>query len=255
MDEDVHREVWQSLGTVDPDWAVLTEPGQKHGGWVDELDRFYGHGVDDVEHVLAALPDEPPLGHHRALDWGSGTGRLSFALAARFDRVTCVDISDSMLATLAQRADQRGVPNVDPVPLAQFAPAQDHDLVLSLLVLQHLPDRGRVREALTTMVAALRPGGVLFVEIPSRPRTGKARLQPKFQAYRLGRRLGIAPARLHRAGLSGISMLTVTEPWVRDVLERAGADLERVLPVHDDGNYDNLRYLARRRDSAGAQTS
>lgn len=238
-----HREVWESLGRADPDWAVLTDPSRRGGGWTDDLDAFYASGRTEVAAVLETLPDD--AGRERATDWGSGTGRLTFALAAEYDRVTGVDVSDSMLAALAERAAGRGVGNVDGVRVDAVEPGGDQDLVLSLLVLQHLSDEAAVVEALATMVGCLRVGGRLVVEVPDTTLTWRARLQPRFRAYQALRRLGAGPERLHRRGLSGISMVTVAQAEVARALAAAGAEVEHVVAA-PDGGFRYVRYRARR---------
>lgn len=239
-----NREVWESLGREDPDWAVLTDPARRGGGWVDDLDAFYASGLTEVADVTALLPEGAP--RERAMDWGSGTGRLTFALAAGYREVTAVDISDAMLSTLAARAAARGVEGVHGVRVDDLAPGSDHDLVVSLLVLQHLPDRATVLTALATMVACLRVGGHAVVEIPERPLTWRARAQPRYQAYRALRRAGVGSTWLHAHGLSGISMVTLTEAEVRRTLERVGAEVRQVAAVRPGESYRYLRYLARR---------
>jgi SAM-dependent methyltransferase len=238
--------VWESLGASDADWAVLTDPARRGGGWGPALEEFYASGRQEVAAVLAALPAEPPLARDRAMDWGSGTGRLTFALAHKFGQVTAVDVSDSMLTTLTLRAAERGLSGVHPVRVDQLRPAADQDLVLSLLVLQHLPDVAAVRAALSTMVACLRHGGVLVVEVPEQALTWRARLQPRFRAYRALRAVGLPPARLHRWGLSGISMLTVDRSAVTVALERAGAHVLQMTATELAQDYRYVRYLARR---------
>src|SRR5438128_1743042 len=98
------EEVWSSLGGTDPDWGVLTVRSKRHGGWDAELEEFYLSGKSEVERCLERV-GQIPL--RRALDYGAGTGRLSFALAEVFDHVTSVDVSDGMLATLVERARTR----------------------------------------------------------------------------------------------------------------------------------------------------
>lgn len=237
-------DVWESLGEQDADWAVASAPGKKHGGWHDDLDAFYAEGAERVAEALARVPGEAATG--RALDWGSGTGRLSFALAQRFGEVTCVDVSRSMLATLTERAAARGISNLRPRHLTVFEPAADHDFALSLITLQHFPDRAAVAEALQQMTHALRPGGHLVAELPLRPLSLRYRMQPRLQAYRVARRLGGSPAWLHRHGLSGISMLCAPVAWVTGVLEAAGADLLRV-DERVGTSHVQAHYVARRR--------
>lgn len=215
----LHNEVWRSLGAQDPDWAVESAPGRKHGGWSGDLDLFYEIGRQRISEVLSAVPD---VTFGAALDWGSGTGRLSFALAERFARVSCVDISDTMLATLQARASERSIDNLRRVLLPDFIGEGDHDLVVSLITLQHLPSREAVVDAIEKMVGGLRSGGYLYIDIPCRPHNLRYRLQPRLQVYRLLRRSGVAPHRLHRWGFSGISMLCVPKAWTINALETAG---------------------------------
>jgi 2-polyprenyl-3-methyl-5-hydroxy-6-metoxy-1,4-benzoquinol methylase len=238
-----HTEVWNYLGEQDPDWAVEAVAEKRYGGWIDDLETFYGAGEKRVAEALEMLHD---LKFGRALDWGSGTGRLSFALATRFDSVTCIDVSPTMLETLRARAAGRGVDNLAPTLLSQFAPAGNHDLALSLITLQHLPDRAAVAEALRAMVSALRPGGQLLVEIPLRPHTLRHRIQVRWRAYRVLRALRISPTLLNRRGLSGISMLWASKEWVTSKIEGAGAN---VAEVHErtGSTHQQCYYIATRR--------
>ncbi|HTY72444.1 MAG TPA: SAM-dependent methyltransferase, partial [Actinomycetes bacterium] len=80
--ESVQHEVWESLGESDPDWAVLTDQRRRNRGWENDLDAFYATGSAEIRDVLAALP--AGVGRGVAVDWGSGTGRLTFALAEHF---------------------------------------------------------------------------------------------------------------------------------------------------------------------------
>ena len=242
MQRRTDAEVWQSLGEHDADWAVATTPGRKHGGWSDDLAEFYAAGEERVREALQMAP-APRSG--RALDWGAGTGRLSFALAERFERVTCVDISTSMQELLAQRAEQREITNLDLVIVDEFSPAGDHDFALSLITMQHFSDRDAVEKALTMMVRALGPGGKLVVEIPLRAHNLRYQLQPRFNAYRLLRRAGLSSKRLHTWGLPGISMLRAPREWVTSVLQTAGA---RVLKVSErrGSTHQQAWYVAER---------
>ena len=239
-----HREVWEALGRTDPDWAVLTDPHRRQGKWAPDLEAFYATGREEVEQVLADLP--AGAGRARATDWGSGTGRLSLALAQRFSQVTCVDVSDAMLAALTARAAERGVTNVRGVRVEDLQPAGDQDLVLCLLVLQHLPDRAAVLVALESMVACLAVGGRVVAEVPDRGLTLRARLQPRYHAYRALRLVGVAPPWLHGHGLSGISMVSVDSEVVRSTLQRAGASVEQARVVRPGDGHRYVRYVARR---------
>jgi 2-polyprenyl-3-methyl-5-hydroxy-6-metoxy-1,4-benzoquinol methylase len=241
----LHDEVWESLGSQDPDWAVLTAPELRHGGWSHRLDDFYSSGRTEVRRIFETLP--PDAGYDRALDWGSGTGRLTFALLDQCAHVTAVDVSRSMLATLTGRAREHGLaPRVTPTLVADVRPAADHDLAVCLLVLQHLRSRADMTDALRTLVACLRVGGYLVVEIPEWPLTMRAQVQPRFRAYQVLRAFGVEPARLHDHGLSGISMRCLTHKVVADTLLAAGAEIVGEPRRRSDGGHRYARYVARR---------
>ncbi|TDC42294.1 class I SAM-dependent methyltransferase [Micromonospora sp. KC213] len=165
---DVRRD-WTKLGTEDPLWAVLVEPGKRGGRW--DVDEFLTTGRTDVEDTVEWLRrNDLPTRWERALDFGCGAGRLSQALAVHADHVVGVDIAPSMIET-ARRLDRTGgriefVLNEAP-DLSRF-PDGHFDLVYSALVLQHLP-RPAVDRYLAEFLRVLRPGGIAVVGLPTRP--------------------------------------------------------------------------------------
>ncbi|MHB1498928.1 MAG: class I SAM-dependent methyltransferase, partial [Acidimicrobiales bacterium] len=78
--------------------------------------------MEQVAECLALLPYVP---RGKALDFGAVTGRLSFALAAHFKSVTCVDASPSMRTLLLQRAQARGIQTIEVIP-SEALPAPGH---------------------------------------------------------------------------------------------------------------------------------
>ena len=236
-------EVWQSLGEQDADWAVASRPDRKHGGWAEDMSAFYASGREKVEQDLALVPD---VGLQKALDWGSGTGRLAFTLAETFNHVTCVDISTSMQATMRERAAELGLTNLDIVPADDFVGDASHDFGLSLITMQHFANRATVAAATEAMVAGLKPGGWMVIEIPESAHTLRYRLRPRFQAYRVLRRLGVSPKTLHSHGFSGIRMLCIPKDWVIGVLAGAGADVVRTID-HRGTSHQFVWYVAQKR--------
>ncbi|AQZ63509.1 similar to Methylase involved in ubiquinone/menaquinone biosynthesis [[Actinomadura] parvosata subsp. kistnae] len=159
---------WTELGKSDPLWAVLTEPGRRHGKWSDA--EFMATGIIQVNDDLDWLERHGicvPRG--RALDFGCGAGRLTNALAKHFPEVVGVDIAEPMLQE-ARRLDRSGgrvrfVHRAAP-DLACFE-NDSFDLVYTDRVLQHLPPdlaRGYLRE----LLRVARPGGAVVVGIPDR---------------------------------------------------------------------------------------
>jgi 2-polyprenyl-3-methyl-5-hydroxy-6-metoxy-1,4-benzoquinol methylase len=248
MKPDDYRQVWESLGAIDPDWAVLTDRDKRHGGWESNLAAFYKTGERMVATLLDLLPTSITRGS--ALDWGSGTGRLTFALARRYERVTGVDVSAAMLRLARRRAEELGITNVTFAHSDDHVAARDYDLVLSARVLQHLPDATTVKETLSRMVKALADDGWLVVEIPTRARTIRASVQPRLRAYAILRRLGLRPSILHRCGLSGISMLTVSPVHVHAWLAEHGLVVVEQR-AHVERGYEYGRYAARRMADTG----
>ena len=168
MDLKQVRSDWTELGARDPFWAVLVSPKNRHGGW--EVGDFLATGRDEV---TAALAHADGLGldvaRGRALDFGCGVGRLSIALADHMDEVVGVDISPSMVSA-ARELDASGrcqfVEN-NRGDLSIFAD-DSFDLVYSSLVLQHLPPE-IAQGYLAEMLRVLRPGGVMIVQLATKP--------------------------------------------------------------------------------------
>lgn len=238
----LQREVWEALGRDDGDWAVLTVPERRQGGWAENLDAFYTSGVDEIAECLKLAE---PRNFAKALDYGAGTGRLSQALASKFGEVTSLDVSDAMLETLRQRAGDKGVTNISASLVDDFVPYGDHDFAISLLVLQHLPTRAAVADAVALIAQSLRPGGVGVLEIPERALLFRAKVQPRFRLYTALRMLGFSPGKLHQLGYSGISMLTIDGVTARAMFERCGLTVVDQV-ARPDRDYNYIRWVVRR---------
>lgn len=153
---------WRKWGKSEPYFGVLTFPQFKADRLAGYIDRFFETGRRDVAAVMAQINRlYGDISTSRALDFGSGVGRLILPLSERFDHVVGVDISDDMIAEARRNCAKAGVGNVDFVMSddALTAVAGSFDLVHSYNVLQHIPvERGL---ALTDRVLAmLSPGGV-----------------------------------------------------------------------------------------------
>ncbi len=161
------RKQWEDLGSHDPYWAVLTHPDKKGGRWNKE--EFFQTGVaeiDGLESTLAKVGLAPA--HGTALDYGCGVGRLTRALATRFDKVIGVDISRAMLDEA--RTNTRELTNVELVRGTgsdlRAIPDASVDLVYSNIALQHSPSdlqRGVIRD----MCRVIAPGGVVAFQTAS----------------------------------------------------------------------------------------
>jgi ubiquinone/menaquinone biosynthesis C-methylase UbiE len=133
-----------------------------------------------------------PQGYPQALEIGAGTGYFSLNLlrAGMVQEATCIDISEGMVAMLAENATRLGL-NVRAIRAdAESLPFQgaSFDLVLGHAVLHHLPDLPR---AFAEFHRVLRPGGtIVFAGEPSLigdrlasiPKRGAAAVAPLWRA-------------------------------------------------------------------------
>ena len=46
-----NRQAWNDWGSIDPLWAILTEPDLKHGRW--DLEQFWRFGEDEIARVMS----------------------------------------------------------------------------------------------------------------------------------------------------------------------------------------------------------
>ena len=224
-----HRRDWEQLAKLDAMWAVVADPQRRFGRW--DADAFFATGEREADAALArgrALG--LPARHGDALEFGCGLGRVTRALAARYERAVGVDIAAEMLAQA--RTLNAEVPNLELVhntaPDLRILGERRFDLVYSRHVLQHLPSRASVQGYLQEMVRLLRPGGLLLVHLPLRIPL-RHRLLVTRRAYTALRRLGVPSELLYRRlHLHPISMQAVGEEQLRGWIAAAGG---RVVAV------------------------
>jgi len=142
VDVAAQRSDWEDLSRLNPLWAVLSDPSKRFGGW--RLEDFFASGERDVADFLETCDRYGlPAARSAALDFGCGAGRLTRALSTRFNHCTGGDISESMidLATDLNR-DTSGCEFLlnDRDDLSLFQD-ESFDIVVSHIVLQHVPDR------------------------------------------------------------------------------------------------------------------
>ncbi|MGI8491598.1 MAG: class I SAM-dependent methyltransferase [Acidimicrobiales bacterium] len=238
------RRLWDRLASDDPDWAVLTDPKRRGGGWTSELDEFYDNGDDDVASDLADLDPQPNY-QGVAVDWGSGTGRLTLALGRRFASAVGVDISPHMVELARTRALDRGSTNVSFVTVDQCG-VRDASLVYSKLVLQHLSNRREILRTLDEMTRLLAPNGYLIMQIPSGSATWRARVRLASRLWQVQQVLPPLERPLRKLGLSGITMTWISQARATRRLERRGLRLV-ALRTYIAGGYHHTIYVAQRR--------
>jgi SAM-dependent methyltransferase len=235
---------WDDLAELDPLWAVLSEPEFSRGA--GSIDKLFASGAGEVSGALDVARElGRPERFGTALDFGCGVGRLSRALAARFERVTGVDVSRKMLE--AARELNADVPNVEFVlnsrPDLSLFESGSFDLVYSSIVLQHLRSGDEIERFVKELVRLTAVDGLAVFQIPSAVSL-RYRLQPRRRAYGLLRGIGVRPRSLYRRGLNPIQVRALPESRVRELVEAAGGRVERVVPDSSVPPLTSNRYFA-----------
>ncbi len=99
----------------------------------------------------------------KALEYGCGTGLLSFALQPYLGQITLADSSSGMLDVLQEKIDREGIQKMQPLRLdlaVDPVPADRFDLIYNLMVLHHIPDTDRI---INSFWSLLKPGGILCI--------------------------------------------------------------------------------------------
>jgi 2-polyprenyl-3-methyl-5-hydroxy-6-metoxy-1,4-benzoquinol methylase len=223
---------WEHLARTDPLWAILSEPEKRGGGW--DLEAFFATGEAEIAALMVDLETlKPDLPKGSALDFGCGVGRLTRALGRRFETVTGVDVSPTMIemaqryASEAANCEFRLNPGAD---LHRFEEGS-FDLVYSSITLQHVPAKaalGYVRE----FVRLLKPGGVAVFQLPTPRRiTLKARVA------------AVLPRSWRSKRHGGIEMYGAPREQVLEAIAASGAEVLEVQPdVSAGAAWESYRY-------------
>lgn len=247
-----HRRDWEALGEIDPLYASLSAPDAKHGAW--DLDAFLATGEADALRIMEACGALGlPTGRGASLELGCGVGRITRGLSPWFGRCVGVDISAAMIERAgemnADRPNCEWVVN-DAPDLAVFG-AGEFDLVVSFIVLQHVPDRAVISSYLRDMARILAPGGAMVVQMPASMPL-RQRIQWRRRAYHALRTAGVPERTLYeRLGLDPIRMNWMARRDVEAAIRLGGAT---VVAVQDGwlgdgsrvGREQNLTYIATR---------
>src|ERR1041384_1907734 len=156
------RAFWDDKARENPLWYIYS--GLEYTAPDEE--RFWSSGEHDVESVLREAGVQRG---HAAIDIGCGVGRLTRALAQRFEEVQGFDVSPRMVELA--RARNEGIANLSFQPIEQAGrlPLADAsvDFVLTLQVLQHIPSQGVQLSYIREAGRVLKPGGTFAFQLRS----------------------------------------------------------------------------------------
>ena len=118
--------------------------------------------IERAQAVAQALRQQVALaGHWQALEYGCGTGLLSFALQPYLGEITLADSAPGMLEVLAAKIGRANIQNMHPLLLdleVDTAFSAQFDLIFSLMTLHHIQ---QVEPVLDHFYRLLNPGGWL----------------------------------------------------------------------------------------------
>ena len=235
---DVHR-IHKELAAL----GIDDEQGLR----VDQLtpfDQYHYFGTDAVDEALGVLDLSP---RSKVLDVGSGIGGPARYVAAKTGaHVTALELQpdlNEVARGLTARCGLSG--RVEHVcgDILEGDAARDHDAIISFLCFLHIPDKAKLFAACR---AALKPGGVMYIEDYGRPRDlfsdEMEALAVKVQCPALLRPREYE-AQLVESGFASVDMDDVTDDWrdftaSRLAMFRAARD--RNVAVHGKETVDGL---------------
>ena len=98
-----------------------------------------------------------------ALEFGCGTGFLSFQLKDYFNTITLADNSEGMIKVLQEKIVEEGVENFKPLhidSLESDLKVNEYDVIYTLMTLHHIPDVNNIAKVFNSI---LKRGGYLCI--------------------------------------------------------------------------------------------
>jgi len=162
---------WEKLGANEPYWSVLTSESFKSDQFHNNEEEFWGSGKHDVHRLITWMRRNgiAPSADWSCLEYGCGTGRMTYWLAEEFKAIFACDISGSHLRLARQRLSGVTSASVEFIEIFSLS-ALDQlpvvDMVFSIIVLQHNPPP-IIAYILDKLLKTLRPGGIAQFQIPT----------------------------------------------------------------------------------------
>jgi 2-polyprenyl-3-methyl-5-hydroxy-6-metoxy-1,4-benzoquinol methylase len=126
----------------------------------DDNPVFQERGLKIAEAIRKAVPLRRDMS---ALDYGCGTGLLSFPLKDALGTILMADSSGGMLEVVNEKIAAQGVTNMTTLQLDLLAdppPAQRFDVIATAMTLHHVPDTDHILRVFHDL---LNPGGHLCI--------------------------------------------------------------------------------------------
>jgi 2-polyprenyl-3-methyl-5-hydroxy-6-metoxy-1,4-benzoquinol methylase len=147
------------MNTSNPTQLDAAHFDSKARQW-DDNPVFRERGLMIAEAIRASVPLHRQMS---ALDYGCGTGLLSFPLRNELGSILMADSSGAMLEVVNEKITAQGVRNMSTMKIDLHSdphPAQRFDLIITSMTLHHVPDTDHI---LQVFHGLLNPGGYLCV--------------------------------------------------------------------------------------------
>ena len=204
---------WEQVARTDPYWGVLTKEDYRSATLTEDARRrFFLLGEQAVVRALGVLAQRfgCPERFDTALEFGCGVGRLLMPLARRSGRAMGVDAAPTMLRLCAENAREAGLDNIElATDLGEFGLEPGSlDLVISFLVLQHIPSEAGYGH-FAALLKLVRPGGWGAIQLTYANEIGFIRNESRDTGvpYRYYQRLGDQILRLVKGAAEPEPML------------------------------------------------
>jgi SAM-dependent methyltransferase len=213
------KDFWDARARENAEYFVDNRLDYNHG---DEA-FFWEQGAKDLDRMLELVGARVQPSDH-VLDVGCGVGRLTRALAPRAARVTGLDISPEMVARARENLEGHDNVVVEVGDGISLRPLGDGsvDVVISIVVFQHIPDPRITLGYVEDMGRVLRPGGWAAFQVSNDP-VVHSRDYP--QPSRLKKLLGRAPKGQDDPAWRGSA---VSLDDLRAAIDRGGMTLEAI---------------------------
>ncbi len=229
---------WRSLGETEPYWSVLTDDAFRTSKMnPSRIEEFYETGIGSAQFLdIFERRTRTVIPKGVCFELGCGVGRITQALAGKFNSVIAADISPGNLAICKARMRETQVHNVETLLLrtpADISSAGGFDFFFSLIVLQHNPPPVQ-KMLLDLSLSRLRPGGFCLFQTPDNFKLS----DNTNYSFSANRYLGEAAVTM--------DMHCLPKPVVLDIL--ASHDM-RILDVAPDdwiGQFGSYTYFARK---------
>jgi ubiquinone/menaquinone biosynthesis C-methylase UbiE len=125
----------------------------------DKNQRYIDRSEAVAKAMLQAIPFNKSM---KALEYGSGTALLSFALKGEFEEIVLMDNSQEMTAVTAEKIADQNIKNMKPLffDLEHQDYSGSFDIIYNQMVMHHVNDIDRM---LTKFHSLLNPGGYLAI--------------------------------------------------------------------------------------------